>query len=155
MPRAALLLLLAAALLCNGDGVVVASAAGGDEQLSPNKPNFLWLHVESTDGRLYNDDSPVPIPNIRSVQARGVNFEQFYCNVPICCTCRVCVCVYVPYVWVAICLYTSNDWMGVYGVSIPFIIPSCCSNNCRISRMYYFPKRTVHTYPARMLLMAD
>lgn len=58
---------------------------------SKSPPNILWLHVESTDGRLYNADSPVPIPNIRSVQARGVNFDNFYANVPICCPSRASV----------------------------------------------------------------
>jgi hypothetical protein len=35
------------------------------------RPNILFLHDESTDGRLYDQGSPVPIPNIRRVQERG------------------------------------------------------------------------------------
>ena len=61
------------------------------QQQQQQQPNLLWLHVESTDGRLYNEDSPVPIPNIRSVQARGVNFANTYANVPICCPSRASV----------------------------------------------------------------
>jgi arylsulfatase A-like enzyme len=30
----------------------------------------------------------VPIPNIRKLQDRGVNFVNFYCNVPICAPSR-------------------------------------------------------------------
>lgn len=55
------------------------------------RPNILWLHVESTDGRLYNADSPVPIPNIRAVQSTGVNFDNAYANIPICCPSRASV----------------------------------------------------------------
>eukprot|EP00730_Choanoeca_flexa_P007832 TRINITY_DN12397_c4_g1_i1.p1 TRINITY_DN12397_c4_g1~~TRINITY_DN12397_c4_g1_i1.p1 ORF type:complete len:567 (+),score=133.77 TRINITY_DN12397_c4_g1_i1:2620-4320(+) len=62
----------------------VASAAA----TSSPPPNILFLHVESTDGRLYNQDSPVPIPNIRSVQKRGVTFKKHYVNSPICAPSR-------------------------------------------------------------------
>jgi hypothetical protein len=52
-----------------------------------NKPNFVWLHVESTDGRTYQDDMAdlVPIPRIRSLMNTGTNFVNTYANVPICC----------------------------------------------------------------------
>lgn len=55
------------------------------------RPNLLWLHVESTDGRLYQEGSPVPIPNIRAVQRDGVNFKNTYANIPICCPSRASV----------------------------------------------------------------
>lgn len=71
-----------------GAGVCLASTTAAGKSL---RPNIMWMHVESTDGRLYNDDSPVPIPNIRSVQKRGVNFVNFYANVPICCPSRASV----------------------------------------------------------------
>ena len=56
-----------------------------------DRPNFVWLHVESTDGRTYTDamsggENPVvPIPRIRSLKARGALFVNHYANVPICC----------------------------------------------------------------------
>ena len=55
-----------------------------------NKPNFVWLHVESTDGRTYQDDMAdlVPIPRIRSLMNTGTNFVNTYANVPICCPSR-------------------------------------------------------------------
>ena len=46
--------------------LIVAVSAAADK-----RPNILFLHDESTDGRLYNHGSPVPIPNIRKVQERG------------------------------------------------------------------------------------
>jgi len=52
------------------------------------KPNFLFMHDESTDGRTYFHDSIVPIPNIRKLQERGVFFQNHYVNVPICCPSR-------------------------------------------------------------------
>ena len=33
----------------------------------------------------------MPIPNIRKLQDRGVNFVNFYCNVPICAPSRASV----------------------------------------------------------------
>ena len=57
------------------------------------KPNFVWLHVESTDGRTYTDEmaSQIPIPRIRSLKARGAHFVNHYANVPICCPSRASV----------------------------------------------------------------
>eukprot|EP00051_Salpingoeca_urceolata_P010974 m.134902 g.134902 ORF g.134902 m.134902 type:complete len:579 (+) comp16929_c0_seq8:21-1757(+) len=55
---------------------------------SKAKPNIVFLHCESTDARTYGVDSIVPIPNIRSVQKRGVNFVNHYVNVPICAPSR-------------------------------------------------------------------
>jgi len=54
------------------------------------RPNFVWLHVESTDGRTYLDDMAdvVPIPNIRSLKNRGAHFVNTYANIPICCPSR-------------------------------------------------------------------
>eukprot|EP00035_Acanthoeca_spectabilis_P008232 m.150745 g.150745 ORF g.150745 m.150745 type:complete len:568 (+) comp14270_c0_seq4:127-1830(+) len=64
---------------------LLAAAAGKKAA----KPNFVFLHDESTDGRLYLPESTaVPIPNIRSLQARGVTFDNHYVNVPICCPSR-------------------------------------------------------------------
>ena len=57
------------------------------------KPNFVWLHVESTDGRTYQESMKdiVPIPRIRSLMQKGVNFVNAYANVPICCPSRASV----------------------------------------------------------------
>lgn len=54
------------------------------------KPNIVFIHDESTDGRLYapNAQGPVPIPHINALQARGVTFENHYANVPICAPSR-------------------------------------------------------------------
>jgi len=62
---------------------------------SDDRPNIMWLHVESTDGRTYNDDMAdvVPIPRIRSLQDRGAKFVNFYANIPICCPSRASVWV--------------------------------------------------------------
>jgi len=78
--------LVAAAASASDAPSSTASIAAADA-----RPNIMWMHVESTDGRLYNDDSPVPIAHIRSVQQRGVNFVNFYANVPICCPSRASV----------------------------------------------------------------
>ena len=62
-----------------------------------DQPNFVWLHVESTDGRTYTDamsggERPlVPIPRIRSLKDRGALFVNHYANVPICCPSRASV----------------------------------------------------------------
>ena len=68
--------------------LLAAALASGPAASTTKKarPNLLFLHDESTDGRTYQRDMGhlVPIPNIRKLQERGVNFVNFYCNVPIC-----------------------------------------------------------------------
>jgi arylsulfatase K len=70
--------------------LLLSSAAAG---ANGTRPNFVWLHVESTDGRAYQDEAKdlVPIPRIRSLMKRGANFRNAYCNVPICCPSRASV----------------------------------------------------------------
>jgi hypothetical protein len=51
-------------------------------------PNIVFLIVESTDGRTYHEDSDAYIPNIRSLQARGAYFKNFYTNSPVCAASR-------------------------------------------------------------------
>lgn len=54
-----------------------------------SRPNFVFLLAESTDGRLFRPDSPVPLPNIRALQASGgVLFDSTYANAPVCCPSR-------------------------------------------------------------------
>lgn len=68
--------------------VVVASGlhAVASTQL---KPNFVFLLGESTDGRLFRPDSPVPLPNIRKLQQQGaVLFDETVANAPVCCPSR-------------------------------------------------------------------
>ena len=43
------------------------------------QPNIVFMHDESTDGRLYTPDAPLPIPNINALQARGV-VSHFFCK---------------------------------------------------------------------------
>eukprot|EP01050_Picozoa_sp_SAG11_P014342 SAG11_NODE_1756_length_4309_cov_2.250594_1_plen_709_part_00 len=56
-----------------------------------NKPNILFLVVESTDGRTwspgYSNDA-VKLPNFRKLQDGGVNFRRHYANAPVCCPSR-------------------------------------------------------------------
>jgi hypothetical protein len=59
--------------------VVVAAAAAAE-----GPPNIVFLHCESTDGRLYAEDSPVPIPNIRKLQARGAGLQCVMLCVMVC-----------------------------------------------------------------------
>ena len=55
----------------------------------PARPNILFIHGESTDGRLYREGSPVPLPNIRGrLLPRGVLFDTTYSNAPVCCPSR-------------------------------------------------------------------
>lgn len=53
----------------------------------PTTPNFVFLHCESTDGRLYYNDI-VPLPNIKKLAARGALFAATYANAPVCCPSR-------------------------------------------------------------------
>ena len=55
------------------------------------KPNIVFLAVESTDGRTWSEgysDGAIPLPHIRSLQARGVEFRRHYSNAPVCCPSR-------------------------------------------------------------------
>lgn len=49
--------------------------AGARGTTKATRPNIVFLHDESTDGRLYLPDSPagIPIPNIRSLYG-----EKYY-----------------------------------------------------------------------------
>jgi len=54
----------------------------------PAQPwNFVFLHCESTDGRLYSNNL-VPTPNIDKLKQNGVLFASTYANVPVCCPSR-------------------------------------------------------------------
>jgi arylsulfatase A-like enzyme len=56
-----------------------------------DKPNIVFLVVESTDGRTwqrgYSDDL-IPMPAIRGLQEHGVAFHRHYSNAPVCCPSR-------------------------------------------------------------------
>jgi arylsulfatase K len=54
-------------------------------------PNIVFLVVESTDGRTWSNNysnSAIPLPNIRQLQAGGVQFRKHYANSPVCCPSR-------------------------------------------------------------------
>ena len=56
-----------------------------------DKPNIVFLVVESTDGRTWSkgyQDGVVPLPNIRKLQDGGLEFHRHYSNVPVCCPSR-------------------------------------------------------------------
>ena len=56
-----------------------------------DKPNIVFLVVESTDGRTwqrgYSNDL-IPMPAIRGLQEHGVAFHRHYSNAPVCCPSR-------------------------------------------------------------------
>ncbi len=91
----ALASLAACAWPCSGQRVGAPAAAAAPPSAAAKKtpPNFVWLHVESTDGRTYEDDMAdlVPIPRIRGLMRTGANFVNAYANVPICCPSRASV----------------------------------------------------------------
>ena len=56
-----------------------------------DRPNIVWLVVESTDGRTWTpgyQNDVVPLPNIRKLQQHGVEFRRHYANAPVCCPSR-------------------------------------------------------------------
>lgn len=56
-----------------------------------SRPNIVFLVVESTDGRSWSrnyQDGAVDLPNIRSLQDQGVEFNSHYTNAPVCCPSR-------------------------------------------------------------------
>lgn len=61
------------------------------ERINDDRPNIVFLVVESTDGRTwtpgYQNDA-IPLPNIRALQANGTQFRRHYSNAPVCCPSR-------------------------------------------------------------------
>merc|ERR1719502_2063677 len=58
---------------------------------STSRPNIVFLVVESTDGRTWSRDyqnGVVDLPNLRSLQDQGVEFQSHYANAPVCCPSR-------------------------------------------------------------------
>jgi arylsulfatase A-like enzyme len=69
--------------------LVAAAASSTVAAAPPTRPNIVFLHGESTDGRLFRPGSPVPLPNIRGLMASGgVTFDMTYSNAPVCCPSR-------------------------------------------------------------------
>ena len=59
--------------------------------VSDERPNIVFLVVESTDGRTWSpgyQNDVIPMPNIRKLQASGVEFQRHYSNAPVCCPSR-------------------------------------------------------------------
>ena len=50
----------------------------------PKKPNIIFVHVDSMDGRTALPDSPALTPNIDRLASRGVRFDNTYCASPEC-----------------------------------------------------------------------
>ena len=75
-------------------GSVGRANFGGDDEEKKKKakgPNVVFLAVESTDGRTWSEgysDGAIPLPNIRALQRRGVEFRSHYSNAPVCCPSR-------------------------------------------------------------------
>lgn len=67
---------------------VAAGAASLATAAAAPPPNIVFLLAESTDGRVFRADSPVPMPNLRELQASGVTFDGTYSNAPVCCPSR-------------------------------------------------------------------
>jgi len=56
-----------------------------------DKPNIVFLVVESTDGRTWSpgySNDVIPLPNLRELQQGGLNFRKHYANAPVCCPSR-------------------------------------------------------------------
>lgn len=55
------------------------------------KPNIVFLVVESTDGRTWQEgyqDNVIPLPNLRQLAQGGYAFHRHYSNTPVCCPSR-------------------------------------------------------------------
>lgn len=50
----------------------------------PSKPNIIFIHVDSMDGRTALPESPALTPNIDHLAKRGVRFDNTYCASPEC-----------------------------------------------------------------------
>ena len=56
-----------------------------------DRPNIVWLVVESTDGRTWTpgyQNDVLTLPSIRKLQAGGLEFRRHYANAPVCCPSR-------------------------------------------------------------------
>ena len=88
--------LVAAALvgrsLSSDTGSRTAAGAGKESFDDGDRPNIVFLVVESTDGRTwqrgYSNDA-IPLPNMRDLEDRGAtSFYRHYSNAPVCCPSR-------------------------------------------------------------------
>ena len=59
--------------------------------LSVTKPNVIFVHVDSMDGRTALPDSPALTPNIDQLASRGVRFDNTYCAAPECVPSRAAI----------------------------------------------------------------
>ena len=77
------------------DGGCVGGAVVPQGQPPPpprgDRPNIVWLVVESTDGRTWSpgyQNGVLALPNIRKLQQGGLEFRKHYANAPVCCPSR-------------------------------------------------------------------
>jgi len=67
------------------------SMSPDDSDHLDNRPNIVFLVVESTDGRTWSEgysNGVIPLPNIRELQEGGLEFQRHYSNAPVCCPSR-------------------------------------------------------------------
>lgn len=56
-----------------------------------SKPNIIFVHVDSMDGRTALPESPALTPNIDQLASRGVRFDNTYCASPECVPSRAAI----------------------------------------------------------------
>ena len=56
-----------------------------------NKPNIIFVHVDSMDGRTALPESPALTPQIDQLASRGVRFDNTYCASPECVPSRAAI----------------------------------------------------------------
>lgn len=56
-----------------------------------SKPNIIFVHVDSMDGRTALPESPALTPNIDRLASRGVRFDNTYCAAPECVPSRAAI----------------------------------------------------------------
>ena len=56
-----------------------------------SKPNIIFIHVDSMDGRTALPESPALTPNINRLASRGVRFDNTYCAAPECVPSRAAI----------------------------------------------------------------
>ena len=56
-----------------------------------DKPNVIFVHVDSMDGRTALPESPALTPNIDRLASRGVRFDNTYCAAPECVPSRAAI----------------------------------------------------------------
>ncbi|EDQ84361.1 uncharacterized protein MONBRDRAFT_34742 [Monosiga brevicollis MX1] len=92
------IVLVAVAIWCLAVGSHgLGSAAEPESRLrlgmtNSSRPNIVFLICESIDAKTFDEDSPVPLPNIRKlIQRGGVSFKTHYVSAPVCAPSRTSI----------------------------------------------------------------